>query len=191
MTKVFLDRTIFEKSAFFDDIEILRFNKCDKRTLRNIKQQLLLADNKIDYDNFRAQELNSYKEELKNKIKTKKGKIRRKAKRDLIILRVNSFYSNNGTDWVKALKRTIVLALLFYSAFYVIHNSSKEFSFSGYNEYFIGLFRYFLITDFHNPLVNNNEYLENASEWILFVLGKVFIAIGLYEILISFRKFRK
>ncbi len=192
---IFLDRTIFEKPVFFEDIEIHRFNKCNKRTLRNIKQQLLRADNKIDYDIFRAHELNSYKEELKTKIKLKPNVNRKKLRRDLTILRVNSFFSNNGTDWVKAIKRTLFVAVMFYSIFYGIHNSSREidlFNFTGgYSEYFIGLFRYFLLTDFHNPLADSREYLSSVLVWIPFVLGKIFIGIGIYEILVSFRKFRK
>ncbi len=194
LNSIFLDRTIFEKPAFFDDIEIFRFSKCNKRTLRNIKQQLLRTDNKIDYDNFRAHELNSYKEELKKTIKSKPKANRKKLRRDLTILRVNSFFSNNGTDWVKAIKRTLFVAILFYSIFYGIHNSDREIDLlnkSGYSEYFIGLFRYFLLTDFHNPLVNSREYLVSVWEWIPFIFGKILIAIGIYEILVSFRKFRK
>jgi len=194
LNSIFLDRTIFEKPAFFDDIEIFRFSKCNKRTLRNIKQQLLRTDNRIDYDNFRAHELNSYKEELKTNIKLKPKANRKKLRRDLMILRLNSFYSNNGTDWVKAIKRTLFVAFLFYSIFYGIHNSEREFDLfntSGYSEYLIGLFRYFLLTDFHNPLADNREYLTEIWEWIPFILGKIFIAIGIYEILVSFRKFRR
>nr|WP_321236183.1 hypothetical protein [uncultured Psychroserpens sp.] len=194
LNSIFLDRTIFEKPAFFDDIEILRFNNCNKRTLRNIKQQLLRSDNKIDYDSFRSHELNSYKEELKKKIKLKPNVNKRKLRRDLSILRVNTFFSNNGTDWVKALKRTVIVALVFYSVFFILHNSHREldlFNISNYNEYFIGLFRYFLITDFHNPLTNKSEYLSSVLEWIPFILGKILIAIGIYEILVSFRKFKK
>lgn len=192
LNSILLDTTIFEKPAFFDDIEIHRFNKCNKRTLRNIKQQLLRADNKIDYDNFRAHELSSYKEELKIRILKGKNRIkRRKLKRDLTILRVNNFFSNNGTDWVRALKRTVLIAILFYSIFYFIYNWSKDFYILGYNEYLTGLFRYFLLTDFHNPLIEKKEYLVSFWQWIPFVFGKIFIAIGIFEILVSFRKFRK
>lgn len=194
LNSIFLDRIIFEKPAFFDDIEIIRFSKCNKRTLRNIKQQLLRTDNKIDYDNFRAHELNSYKEELKTNIKLHPKANRKKLQRDLIILRVNSFYSNNGTDWVKACKRTLFVAFLFYSIFYGIHNSAREIDLCnsfGYSEYFIGSFRYFLLTDFHNPLAENRVYLTSVFEWIPFIFGKIFIGIGVYEILVSFRKFRR
>ncbi|MBE7671712.1 hypothetical protein F7649_11395, partial [Tenacibaculum piscium] len=193
---IFLDRTIFEKLAFFDDIEIYNLNKCNKKTLRNIKQQLLRADNRIDYDNFRAYELNSFKEELKTKIRLQPNANRKKLRRDLTILRVNAFFSNNGTDWLRAIKRTIFVAILFYSIFFIIHNYNQELDFfnkseSAYNDYFIGLFRYFLLTDFHNPLINSREYLVSIKEWIPFVFGKIFIGIGFYHILISFRKYRR
>ncbi len=191
---IFLDRTIFEKLAFFDDIEIYSVNRCNKKTLRNIKQQLLRADNRIDYDNFRAYELNSFKEELKTKIRLQPNANRKKLRRDLTILRVNSFFSNNGTDWLRAIKRTFFVAILFYSIFFIIHNYNQELDFfnkSAYNDYFIGLFRYFLLTDFHNPLINSREYLIDIKEWIPFVLGKILIGIGFYHILISFRKYRR
>lgn len=194
LNSIFLDRTIFEKPAFFDDIEIQNFSKCNKRTLRNIKQQLLRADNKIDYDTFRSHELNSYKEELKTKIKQDPNTNSKKLRRDLTILRINSFYSNNGTDWVKAIKRTLFVAVLFYSIFYGMYNSGRAVDLSnihGYNEFFVGLFRYLLLTDFHNPLTNGREYLPCIWEWIPFVLGKIFIGIGIYEVLVSFRKFKK
>lgn len=194
LNSIFLDRTIFEKSAFFDDIEIHKISKCNKRTLRNIKQQLLRTDNKIDYDNFRVYELNSFKEELKEKIRLRSNINRKKLLRDLTILRINSFYSNNGTDWVKAIKRTLLVAVLFYSIFYGVYNSERKIvltSLSAYSEYFIGLFRYFLLTDFHNPLVQSKEYLISVYEWIPFIVGKILIAIGIYEILVSFRKFKK
>lgn len=191
LSSVFLDRTIFEKPAFFDDIEIHRFQNCNKRTLRNIKQQLLRADNKIDYDTFRSHELNSYKKELKKRIKLKPKNKRKKLRRDLIILKVNSFYSNNGTDWVKATTRTVIVAILFYSVFYSIYNSTREIDLLNYNEYIVGLFRYFLIFNFYNPLVDNREYLSSLWEWIPFIIGKILIGIGIYEILVSFRKFKR
>ena len=194
LDSIYLDMTIFEKSAFFDDIEIHRFSKCNKRTLRNIKQQLIRADNKIDYDNFRSHELNSYKEELKNKIKSKPNVNRKKLRRDLTILRVNSYFSNNGTDWVKATKRTSFVVILLYSIFYGIYNYEREIDLlnaSGYSEFFIGLFRYLLLTDLHNPLIKSREYLTDVWQWIPFIFGKIIIGIGIYEILVSFRKFRK
>ena len=194
LNSIFLDRTIFEKLVFFDDIKIFNLAKCNKRTIRNIKQQLLKSENKIDYDSFRVHELNSYKEELRENLKLKSNINRKNIRRDLMILNVNTFYSNNGTDWVKAIKRTFFVAILFYSIFFAITNYQKEidlFNFYSYNDFIIGLFRYFLITDFHNPLEKNREYLQDALQWIPFVIGKVLITIGIYEILISFRKFKK
>lgn len=191
LNSIFLDRTVFEKPAFFDDIEIRRFKECSQRTLRNIKQQLLRTDNRIDYDNFRAEELNAYKKELKTKLKKEDGGNKWKLRGDLIILWVNSFFSNNGTDWFRALIITLVGAFVFYSIFFISHNYQRPIELGNYSEYFIGLFRFFLLTDFHNPLVDNREYISEVWEWVPFVFGKIFIAIGIYELLVSFRKFRK
>lgn len=192
LNTISLERVIFEKNGFFDDIQITNPKDCNKRTFRVIKQQLLKTENKIDYDNFRAFELNSHKEDLKAKLKTNPIN-RKKIKRDLTILRLTSFFSNNGTDWGKAIMRTISVALIFYSIFFMIHNFNKDidFSMSSINTYLVGLFRYFLITDLHNPLLLKKEYLSSAIEWLPFVLGKILIGIGIYETVISFRKFKK
>jgi len=70
--KIFIDRTVFEKGALFDDIQILKITDCDIRTIRNIKQQLQKAENRIDYNRFRVFEFNSYRKEISNKLKNLK-----------------------------------------------------------------------------------------------------------------------
>jgi hypothetical protein len=186
-----LDRTIFENLVFFDDLNIIRINKCNQRTIRNIKQQLLRADNKIDYDKFRAYELTSYQETLKKKIKQGNTGDKVALKRDLFILQINHFYSKNGTDWVRAIIITLLIGLFFYTLLFVSINHKQEFMISQYNHYLTGLFRFFLITDFYNPLEDEKVFLQNAFNWLPFLLGKIAIAVGIYEIIVSFRKFKK
>lgn len=188
-----LDRSVFEKPAFFDDLVIEDYSSCSKRTIRNIKQQLLRTDNKIDYDYFRSYELTSHKNELKQQLKDNDTIDRKKLRRDLSILRISHFYSNNGTDWFKSLKRTFIIGLIFYSLVFISLNYKNTFTpynYENINNYFIGFFKFLLLTDFHNPL-KEKEYLSHALEWIPLILGKVLIGIGLYETIISFRKFRK
>ena len=61
---VSIDRTNFDKAAFFYEIYTLFIKKCNKRTLRNIKHQLQRTNNKIDFDKFKPYEINSYRKEL-------------------------------------------------------------------------------------------------------------------------------
>ena len=192
---IFIDRTIFLLSVFFDEIKIHSPKKCSKRTFRIIKEQLINTNNQIDSYKFKSYELGAYKEELKKKNKQKNSKTEKKEiRRDLIILKLNSFFSNNGTDWLKAIKRTLFISLLFYAIFFLTCNYYRELelvSFSSYNEFFTGFFRFLLLTDFHDPLSAKKVYLTSAIEWIPFIIGKLLIGIGIFETIISFRKFKK
>lgn len=190
---LFLDRTLFEKQAFFDDLEIDSVKNIDKRTIRNVKQLLLRSDNSIDYNRFRTFELNSYRNHLKIRLKalelTKQN--RKDYKRDRIILWINQFYSNNGMDWVKAMKHTLFLAVFTYTLFYIISCYQLEFHLRYYNHYFNGFFRFLLVSDFYDPLSSERIFLTSTFQWIPFLIGKILIAIGIYEMIISFRKFKK
>jgi hypothetical protein len=55
---------------------------------------------------------------------------------------------------------------------------------------FSGFFRFLLVTDFYNPLETERIYLTNPFSWLIFILGKIFIAFGIYEMIQSFRKFK-
>lgn len=119
-TSISIDRTVFEKLAFFDDIEIKKIEKCGRRTLRNIKQQLQSADNRIDYDRFRRYELEAYKSDLKSKIEKysdEKNSLnirqidKNLLKRDLSILQLNELVSLHGSDWKRALYFTAIVGV--------------------------------------------------------------------------------
>lgn len=187
-----IDRNIFEKNAFFDNVKIEKINSCNIRTIRNIKQQLNRTDNVIDYDKFKIYELNSYRSELKKDIKVEK-KISKKISIiiDYTILFIGNFYSLNGRNWLRAIIVTLLSALLFYTFLFLSENFQLELDSTQYNQFLTGYFRYLLVTDYYNPLIKKREYLENYYSWIPFLLGKIFIAIGIYETIISFRKFKK
>lgn len=200
--KIFIDRTIFEKGALFDDIQIKNIDNCDRRTIRTIKLQLQKSENKIDFNRFRVYEFNAYQEDIKQKlIAFKKDQNRfyhRKRepiqlKRDLFILRISEFVSEYGTDWKRALKFTFFSGLIIYIFFYITENFSHEIDISDFDNWarFIsGLFRFFLVTDFYNPLEVGRVYLTNPFSWIVFMFGKIVIAFGIYEMIQSFRKFK-
>jgi len=142
---IFIDRTNFEKVSFFDDIAISKIDKCDKRTLRNIKQQLQRANNTIDYDIFRSYEMNAHRKEL---LKNKKYK-------DTFILFISNFFSKNGMNWIRALIVTILVSLFFYSLFYWIYVNEYNFTNIEFNEignFFNGFTRFLIPTNIYNPL---------------------------------------
>lgn len=197
-----IDRTVFEKGALFDDIQIKNIDDCDRRTIRTIKQELQKAENKIDFSRFRVYEFNTYRKDIKKKLldfeKNKKKIIHRhrepiQLKRDAFVLRISDFVSEYGTDWKRALKFTFWFGLLFYSLFYSFENYNHKLELSNWNNWtslISGFIRFFLVTDFYNPLENDRIYLTNPLSWLIFILGKIVIAFGIYEMIQSFRKFK-
>ena len=200
-TSISIDRTVFEKLAFFDDIEIKKIDKCGRRTIRNIKQQLQSADNRIDYDRFRRYELEAYKLDLEFKIEKYKNEkeslnIRQVDKkllnRDLRILQLNEFVSLHGSDWKRAFIFTILIGFFFYLLFYISYNYSYSFNltYSNFNKFLNGLLQFYIPTNFYNPL-KEKTYIDFWLSWFPFLFGKILIAFGIYETIQSFRKFKK
>lgn len=197
-----IDRTFFEKGALFDDIQIKKIDDCDRRTVRTIKQELQKKENRIDYNRFRVYEFNAYRKDIKKQLiefkNDKDGFRHRKRqpdqlKRDLFILNISDLVSEYGTDWKRALKFTLIIGLISFSLFFTFENIKLSLDLNNWNDFLYGYFRFFLITDF------KNEYYE-AGESVLkfncffsllpFIIGKIAVAFGLYEMIQSFRKFK-
>ena len=180
-----IDRTIFEKGALFDDIQIKKIDDCDRRTIRAIKQELQKAENRIDFNRFRAYELASHYKELDWKWNT--GFI------DKSILFVTKISTDFGNSWRKALRFTIVGGFSIYVIFYIIENRNFQIGLLNLDNWarlFSGFFRFLLVTDFYNPLETDRIYLTNPFSWLIFIFGKIVIAFGIYEMIQSFRKFK-
>ncbi|WP_341965958.1 hypothetical protein [Flavobacterium psychrophilum] len=184
-----------------------------KRTLRTIKQELQKTENKIDYGRFRVYEFNAYRRELtnrkpKDKIFCKANRENNRLSRDLFILRLSNLVSEYGTNWKRAFLSTLAFGFLSYSFTCFIENLSGNLTFDLYdiNNYIKGLLKFFIVTNFEAILEINNFYknifgegniiLEafnifiSALYLIVFILGKVFVAFGIYETVQSFRKFK-
>lgn len=169
---------LFEKRVLFDNLKLIDIKKCDRETLRTIKQELQKAENKIDYNRFRAYELAAYYRELN----FKKNFV------DKSILGLTILFTGYNYNWFRALTVTLLTGMLFYSIlyffeFYVALNLNNDDGFSS------GAFRFFLVTDFFSPFLDR-KYLNNGYSWTIFVLGKIFIAFGIYEMIQAFRKFK-
>ncbi|WP_157505904.1 hypothetical protein [Flavobacterium chungangense] len=197
-----IDRTIFEKQVYFDDIQIKQIYKCNIRTIRTIKLQLQKAENKIDYNRFRIYEFNAFRDDIKKKLKEfekDKDHLNHRARepkqlnRDLFILNISDIVSEYGTDWKRAMKFTLLVGSIIYILFFICENYDHEITLCDWNNWkrFIsGAFRFFLVTDFYTPLENDRTYLTNPLSWFIFIIGKIVIAFGIYEMIQSFRKFK-
>lgn len=165
---------VIDRSYLKDKTEILEW----KRTLRCIKQELQKTENKIDFNIYRNYELAAHYKELSLFTNFK----------DTSILWATKWSSDFG-NWFWSLGFTILSGLIWYTILYRIENTGT-FNFDQINNFFVGVFRFFLVTDFYNPLENDRTYLENGWSWLIFIIGKIFIAFGIYEMIQSFRKFK-
>lgn len=189
----------FGGGAYFDEMKInnvinksyLKKNTKEilewKRTLRAIKQELQKTENKIDFNRFRGYELAAHYKELNWNWKS--------GFKDKCILWATKWSTDFGNSWRRALAFTLLLGLIFYSIFYFIEfyifENYKYYFYSNYFErFFNGFVRFLIVTDFYNPLVQDRNYIQNVWSWIPFILGKIVIAFGIYEMIQSFRKFK-
>lgn len=182
----------FSGGAYFDEMKINKVldksylkNKGKKilewkRTLRAIKQESQKTENKIDFNNYRNYELAAHYKELRLCTNFK----------DTSILWATKWSSDFG-NWFWSLCFTLISGLFWYIILYIMENG-VQYDENKINEFFVGAFRFFLVTDFHNPLIEETPktYLTNGWSWLIFIFGKIFIAFGIYEMIQSFRKFK-
>lgn len=190
LNKLFFLQVKFDNTAYFDYININSlFNNSYlkskqirywKITIRTIKQELQKAENRIDYNRFKSYEMATYYKELnwKNNFMDKS------------ILYMTKLSTDFGNSWTKSLIFTLLFALFFFSIFFISENYNNSFDIENWQNFAKGYIRFFLITDFYNPLEEGRTYIESFWSWIPFILGKIFIAFGIYEMIQSFRKFK-
>ncbi len=176
---IYFSDLIFHKNTYIDNLTINKLEECERKTLRQIKYSIQKTDNKIDYNRFRAYELAAYYRELKwygDFI-------------DKFVLGATILSTGYNHSWRRALLFTIGFGLFWYSTLYFLQHHG-HFSIYELNNYFNGAFRFFLVTDFSSPFEEKGKYLQTAWLWIPLILGKIFIAFGIYEMIQAFRKFK-
>lgn len=185
---IYFSDLILHKNTYIDNLTINKLEECERKTLRQIKYSIQKTDNKIDYNRFRAYELQAYYNELKTKGTSFWD-------RDRLILYATKHVTGFDHSWQKALGFVLLAAFIFFNLFFVSENYDLPFAWSGFPQYITGYFRFLIVTDFYNPLSNGREYIANDSwnhivSWFFFILGKIFIAFGIYEMIQAFRKFK-
>lgn len=173
------NRTHFDKMAFFTNIKIESKQELDINTIRIIKAQLLKAENKIDYLEFKKYEFELFRKSL--------GKKKNGSK---FILWLNKITSDYNTDWVRGFISTSIYGFVFYITLYVAVFGLREWPvILGENRLWLGYFKYMIIPNFNSPF--GEVELEEWWQYLIFILGKIFVTYGLYETIQSFRKYGK
>lgn len=112
----------------------------------------------------------------------------------IISIKFSNFYSNHGSNWIKALLITVfIIGLPTFSLFvYSIKTIQADFSMQGFEYFMSNLFSYF--PQFLNPL-HKIDFLDNKiyvlgfwTGWID-LIARILIGIGLFETVRAFRKY--
>lgn len=173
----------FEKVAFFDNIQNKEnsLNLLDLNTIRVIKNQLSKSENKIDYKKFYAYEQRKYLQLLSWKDS------------DYYILNLNKFSNDYGRNWTCGILFTFCSSLFFFLILILINTLTNggyklvfnlDFEFEKVN---IILLEYLKFT--FSLTFNSVDFQQNGWIYSVFILGKIFVGIGIYQTITAFRKF--
>ncbi|WP_417366663.1 hypothetical protein [Flavobacterium beibuense] len=190
-----LHQVSFFQGAFFDEINIKNIKNENylkslknkdarelRRTLRSVKQELQKAENRIDYNRFRGYELQAHYQELdwENNFK------------DKAILWATKISTGFEYSWTKALEFILIVPTIFYILFFISENYAYQFDCRHFPEFLTGYFRFLIVTDFYNPLEKKRIFIDNSNtiSWLIFIVGKIVLAFGIYEMIQAFRKFK-
>jgi hypothetical protein len=178
-----LDATHFDKVSFFEDFEINEIDDVDINTIRVIKNQFSKTDNKIEYLNYHAIELNKKLKDTKTNWK------------DIVILWLSKWSNYYGTSWGRGVIFTFGLSIFFFILILVVNSyiksdyplcfnpNNKRADFSIImTEYFNLIFRFGF---------NDAEKVYSSYLYIIYILAKIFISYGIYQTIQAFRKFGK
>ena len=182
--RISIDKTHFEKAAFFNDFTINDVEKCKLKTIRIIKNQLLKTENKVDFSKYNSIEYNMLLQQEKLPFSEKV----------LLLLNKKSNYYN--TDWMLGLKFTIKVSLIFFAILLfvnsIISSSSYPLNFNT-NSNFADVemtLKYYLKFIFSIG-IKDEEIQSNGWLFLIFVFSKIFIGFGIYQTVQAFRKYGK
>ena len=166
-------------------------NFANRESALFLKNEAYARNNIIDALEYKAKEIELHKKELlKNKKDYKKWG-------DIFSIYLSSFYSNNGLNWVKSLRRTILITIIFFSIFYLpdILHLNYIINKLYYKDYLYRFAEYFIPTNYDHLI----EYLKNSNVCvfikicgiIVYFSGKIAFWYGSVQTVQAFRKFSK
>jgi len=94
---------------------------------------------------------------------------------------------------LKGLRFTLISGFTAFSLFFIFENTRLTVDLNNWQDFVYGYFRFFLITDFKNEYYEAGERVLKFNSIISlfpFIIGKIVIAFGIYEMIQSFRKFK-
>lgn len=171
-----IKNNILDKNFIFSDNKIKE--DCDTDTYKVLKYFSQKNSDNQKYLNYNKLEQNSYLSDKQLSID------------DRIIIYFKKYVSDFGTNWFRALIITLLFSLIiiYIPVFYILNKNYDIFT----NTFWNGYLRLLNITDYSNPFISDRKIpIDNGIANAIYFIGKIFIGIGIYEIIISFRKYNK
>jgi hypothetical protein len=176
--------THFDKASFYDNFKINFPKKCDLKTIRLIKNQLIKTENRIDLAYYNILENDLVYEDKKT------------SKQDKVLLFFNKYSNRYNTDWVLGIGFTFITSFIFF-IFLLIANTFIENS-----KYPLCLNLKFKLADFEKTFnyflkfifnigYKDEEISSNGFLFFIFIMAKIFIGYGIYQTIQAFRKYGK
>ena len=154
-------------------------DKNKRETFRLMKKQLQNQGNSIDALKMAALEKQAYQDQLKSESKRKVGKWNRRVQ-NRFILWLGKWSNAHGESWLRGTLFTFLVGLGFFT---IMFFSTECWCRTNFLEYYLTFMLPTHNIDFMNEF---NPYL-----WFypLDFLGRIFVAFGIYQTVVAFRKF--
>lgn len=176
-----LENCAIEKNLFFLGAKI---NVANKETARIIKHEFLKINNQIVALEYHAKEMEKYKEELKES--------KDKVIWDKFILCMNNLSSKHGLSPSKGIMFTLITTAIIFVVFLSALWCENKIILDWNNtwETIKGFFLLLNVTNWSFELFGMT-YKDYNIAFIVLVIGRIFIAYGIYQTIQAFRKFSR
>jgi uncharacterized membrane protein YqaE (UPF0057 family) len=157
-----------------------------------LKNKALSNNDNISALEYRKNELKSYAKELK---------LKKKSKQERFVLFLNRISNNHGKNWVLGCGFTLGSWLVFYTIFF---SAKSNFCFFNYKdcslaiwdkEFWIDALHYLWLpeglSELSKGLYKNDFWLGLIIMILSYIIGKIFIAYGIFQTISSFRRHGK
>lgn len=154
-------------------------HKNKRETFRILKKELINQGNSIDALAYAAKEKLAYAQQLKSDRKFKRGKWLQRSQNRFILF-LGKWSNSHGESWLRGALFTLLIGLIFFTPSFF---STKEWDSNNFLEYY---FQFMLPT---HPMDFMSTLKPSAWFYFLDFTGRIFIAFGIYQTVVAFRKY--
>ena len=188
INKIDLSNTVVVSNGVLITDNLIIKNYDSWKTARFLKHEAIKVSNTVESLKFHAEE-----KDLHRKDSWKNHKYG-----EWLSLLLSKVVNNHGQSWFQAFCFTLVVWILSFTFFYMPFSSFFSGNYWYYvlnsGEYFSKIFEYLVPTNY----TQIQEYFELTDLWIWtrlgggfwYMLGKIFVPYGIFEIIKAFRKYR-